>query len=252
MQLLPGKFVWYEYQSNDIPAARRFYEGLFGWHTEMMPMGDERYPLLMNGSIGIGGFTAPAPGVSPQWRSYLSVADVDASYRLAVAAGARTIQGPTDYGVVGRSAVVQDPTGASFALWTSAQGDQPDVPQAPPGSFCWTELSTGDARRALAFYERVIGYGHETMNMPQGQYHLLTKDGQQRAGLMQCAEANAPVQWLPYVAVASAEDTLALSERLGATRLMPLHDVPDVGRMGMLRDPQGAQIAFIQLLQRSA
>lgn len=252
MQLLPGKFVWYEYQSNDLPAARRFYETLFGWHTEMMPMGDERYPLIMNGSIGIGGFTTPAPGVSPQWRSFLSVADVDASYRLAVAAGARTIQGPADQGVVGRGAVVQDPTGASVALWTSAQGDQPDVPQAPAGSFCWTELSTSDARRALAFYERVIGFSHQTMNMPQGQYHMLIKNGQQRGGLMQCPDANVPAHWLPYVAVASAEDTLALAERLDATPLMPLHDVPDVGRMGMLRDPQGANIAFIQLISRSA
>ena len=36
MQLLPGKFVWFEHQSTNLPAARRFYEDLFGWHTETM------------------------------------------------------------------------------------------------------------------------------------------------------------------------------------------------------------------------
>ncbi|HSW02996.1 VOC family protein [Aquabacterium sp.] len=253
MQLLPGKFVWFEHQSPDVAAARRFYDELFGWHTEMMPMGEQRYPLIMNGSAGIGGFTALAAGsASPQWRSYLSVADVDASYRLAIVAGAKSLQGPTDFGEVGRGAVIQDPTGAAVALWTSSQGDHPDVPQAPVGNFCWTELSTPDARRALAFYEQVFGYGHQTETMPQGQYHLLTKDGQQRGGLMQCPDAKAPAKWLPYVAVASAEDTLAKAESLGARSLMSLHDVPHVGRMGMLTDPQGASIAFIQLLPLAA
>lgn len=248
MQFLPGKFVWYEHNSSDTLAARRFYDDLFGWHTEMMPMGDQRYPLIMNAGAGIGGFTTAAAGAAAQWRCYLSVADVDASYRRAVAAGAKSLQGPTDYGDVGRGALIQDPTGATVSLWTSARGDQPDVPQVPVGHFCWTELSTPDARRALAFYEQVIGYGHQTQDMPQGQYHLLTRDGQQRGGLMQCPQANAPAMWWPYVAVASAETTLSRAESLGARSLMPLHDVPGVGRMGMLHDPQGAGIAFIQLL----
>jgi len=250
MQLLPGKFVWFEHQSPDIPAARRFHEDLFGWHTEMMPAGADRYALIMNGSTGIGGFTALPAGSNALWRCYLSVADVDASYRRAVAAGAKSLQGPTNHGVVGRGALVQDPTGGIVALWTSAQGDQPDVPQAPPGNFCWTELNTGDARRALAFYQQVIGYGHQTLATPQGSYHLLTKDGQQRGGLMQCSDGSLPTSWLPYVAVSSAEDTLAKAQALGARSLMPLQDVPDVGRMGLLHDPQGAHLAFIQLLQK--
>ena len=33
---LPGKFVWFEYVSNDAARARAFYEPLFGWRTESM------------------------------------------------------------------------------------------------------------------------------------------------------------------------------------------------------------------------
>ena len=33
MSHLPGKFVWFEHLSSDVPKARKFYETLFGWHT---------------------------------------------------------------------------------------------------------------------------------------------------------------------------------------------------------------------------
>jgi predicted enzyme related to lactoylglutathione lyase len=245
---LPGKFVWFEHLSTDVPAARRFYEGLFGWHAESMPVGDQRYTMILNGSQGIGGFDSLATGGPARWLAYASVADVDASHRLAMAAGAKSLQAPFDVGPVGRCAVIQDPTGASVALWTSAEGDAPDVPQAPAGSFCWSELATPEPKRALAFYEQLLGYRHDTQHMPMGDYHLLiSRDGQQRGGLMQTMQPGMPAAWLPYVAVASAEATLALAEKLGGQSLMPLHDVPNVGRMGMLNDPQGACIAFIQL-----
>lgn len=247
MNRLPGKFVWFEHLSADIPAARRFYEGLFGWHAEAMPVGETRYTMILNGSEGIGGLDNAPEGTPARWLAYASVADVDASYRLAIAAGARSLQTPFDVGPMGRCAVIQDPTGAALALWTGAQDDAPDLNPSPVGSFCWNELASTDPRRALAFYQQVLGYTHETESMPQGEYHLLLRDGQQRGGLMQTMQPGMPSQWQPYVAVANAEATLALAETLGARSLMPLHDVPGVGRMGMLHDPLGASIAFIQL-----
>ncbi|MBI5256163.1 MAG: VOC family protein [Burkholderiales bacterium] len=253
MSHLPGKFVWFEHLSADVSAARRFYEGLFGWHVELMPMGEQRYPLILNGTEGIGGFGTASAETLPQWRSYLSVPDVDASYRLSVAAGAQSLQGPTDYGDVGRCAVIQDPTGATVALWHGSQGDAADVPQVPAGAFCWAELWTPNVRRAIAFYEQLVGYQHETLDMgAQGPYTLLSRGGQQRAGLMACPDANTPPMWLPYVAVADAEATEARVAALGGRSLMPLTEVPNVGRMGMLVDPQGASIAFMQLNPTSA
>ena len=58
MHRLPGKFVWFEHVSNDIPAARAFYDPLFRWHTESMPVGSQRYPMIMNGDHGIGAYRA--------------------------------------------------------------------------------------------------------------------------------------------------------------------------------------------------
>src|ERR1019366_2140289 len=102
MSHLPGKFVWFEHVSNDIPKARGFYETLFGWHMEAMPMpGGDPYSVIHNGAAGIGGYSKAPPGVPNQWLSYLSVDDVDASYRAALAAGAKSLMAPMDYGSAG-------------------------------------------------------------------------------------------------------------------------------------------------------
>ena len=76
MSHLPGKFVWFEHVSNDIAKARAFYEPLFGWHTEAMPMGGgDPYHVILNGGTGIGGYSKAPAGAPNSWLSYLSVAD---------------------------------------------------------------------------------------------------------------------------------------------------------------------------------
>ena len=176
MDYLPGKFIWFEHLSNDSAKARAFYEPLFNWHVERMPMGDQNYSMILNGSTGIGGLRPEDGGKPSRWISYLSVIDVDASFQTATAAGAKALQSPTDYDPVGRGATIADPTGAELCLWTSRDGDPPDVDQAPVGSWYWNELWTPDVKRALAFYESVFGYSRDSMDMgEQGTYYLLKK-----------------------------------------------------------------------------
>ncbi len=249
MSHLQGKFVWFEHLSADPAAAQRFYQSLFGWHVEAMPMGEQRYTMIQNAGAGIGGLRDAPPGVPANWLSYLSVADVDASYQAALDAGATSRMAPFAMGDVGRSAVISDPTGATLALWQGAQDDPADTPEAPVGAFCWTELLTGDDEAAVAFYQKVFGYGHESKDMePGGTYHLLTRDGKQRAGVMRSPDAQTPTMWQPYVAVADTDATVARAVELGARPLVPATDIPCVGRFAVLLDPVGAAVAVIKLL----
>jgi uncharacterized protein len=248
MSHLPGKFVWFEHLSNDTATARKFYEPLFGWHTEMMAMGDTRYPMILNGGAGIGGYGAASAGARNAWRSYLSVSDVDAAHAAALAAGAKSLTSPMDYGPVGRGSTVADPTGAVVSLWKSAQGDQPDVAQAPNGAWCWNELWTTDDAKALTFYERAFGYSHDSMDMgPQGTYYMLKKDGLSRAGLMRATNDKAPSMWLPYVAVANCDATAAKAKSLGGQVALAPQDIPGVGRFTIMVDTVGAAVAAIKL-----
>ena len=248
MSHLYGKFVWFEHMSGDSAAARRFYEALFGWHTEAVPMGGaEPYPLIMNGSEGIGGFRSAPPGAPSLWMPYLSVADVDASHAAALAAGARSLMPPTDFAPVGRGASLADPTGAAFSIWTSAQGDRADAEKTPVGDWTWNELMTPDEPKALAFYEEVFGYTHDSMDMgPQGTYYLLKQGDKMRAGMMHSPMPDTPPLWMPYVAVADCDATAAKAQGLGAQLIVPPTDIPNVGRFAALMDAQHACIAFME------
>lgn len=248
MTRIPGKFVWYEHHSRDVPRARAFYEALFGWHTEQMDIGGESYPMIVNGDTLIGGYgEAPEGAPGAMWMAYMSVADVDASVRAAEAAGARVLMPPTSFDPVGRGAALADPTGGVFSLWASSDDDRADEARTPVGDWCWNELWTQDDAKALAFYETVFGYRRETMPMPQGHYHLLkTPDDVPRGGVMKMPDPQAPTLWCPYVAVAACDATLARARTLGAQVMMDATDIPGVGRMGVLLDPLGASIAVLQ------
>lgn len=245
MSYLPGKFVWFEHASGNTANARKFYEPLFGWHVENMPMEGMQYPMILNAGTGIGGFSVTSGPA--RWVSYVSVADVDKSYAAALAAGAKSEAAPTDYGPVGRGAAIIDPTGAPISLWKSAQEDQPDT-DVPVGGWVWNELATSDVDAALAFYRKVLGYTVQTMDMgEQGKYHILNTAGDKgRGGVMRASDPNMRSQWVPYVHVADVDATLASAGKLGASVCLGGTDIPEVGRIGMFVDPQGAMIAVIK------
>ena len=247
MSTLPGKFVWFEHVSNDIPKARAFYEKLFGWHAEAMPMGGaEPYQMIQNGSAGIGGYSTAPAGVPTAWLSYLSVDDVDAAHKKALAAGAKSLMAPMNYGSAGRAATLADPTGAVFSLWKGAQGDPADNPNAPTGSFIWNELTTQDEKAALAFYEKAFGFTHDAMPMPQGTYYILKQGEQRRGGLCKAMAPSIPAMWMQYVSVADCDASAAKATGLGASIVVPPSDIPNIGRFAVFKDPQGAALAIMK------
>ncbi len=247
MSYLPGKFVWFEHMSGDIPKARAFYDALFNWNTEAMKMSGQTYYMIHNGHDGIGGYRSAPAGASSQWVSYLSVLDVDATFATAIKAGAKSQMPPTNFGDVGRGASITDPTGAPFSIWKTTAGDRADVPKAPAGDWAWNELWTPDERTALAFYEKVFGYTHDKMEFGvQGTYYVLKMAGVPRAGLMRSVQRRAPAMWLPYVEVDDCDASVSQAQALGAKVLTGASDIPKVGRFAILADPLGAAIAIIR------
>ncbi len=120
----PGTFCWNELMTDDVQRATDFYTKLFGWEPQVVDMGAASgpYTLLKQGGRDVGGLMKlPKPGAPPQWLSYVAVEDVDASVARAQTLGAKGLHPPTDIPQVGRFAVLQDPTGAVFAVFRGAQ-----------------------------------------------------------------------------------------------------------------------------------
>ena len=73
------------------------------------------------------------------------------------------------------------------------------------------------------------------------------KGGVSVAGLMKTPEGmHFPPFWSMYIAVPNFADAVAHIKRLGGSELSPVIDIPTVGRMQMLKDPQGAAFYIIQ------
>src|SRR5438067_2462396 len=187
-KLIPGKFVWLELVSKDAKKAQAFYGEVFGWKTVPFPMGGATYEMIYAADTPdtmIGGYAAPkSDAQAAHWIAYVSVEDVDAAAKAAGANGGRVIEPPRDAPGVGRSARIADPQGAELCLFKSATGDKPDTATTPSGQLLWNELHTNDTAKALAFYEKVVGFAHRTMDMgPGGAYHILSKGGVDRGGV---------------------------------------------------------------------
>ena len=111
------------------------------------------------------------------------------------------------------------------------------------GAFSWNELMTDDVDGAVAFYEKVFGWEVESMEMPNGPYKFVKVDGEGMGGIMGIppdAPEGMPPAWNSYVTVDDVDRRAAQATELGGTILVEPFDIPNVGRICVFKDPQGA------------
>lgn len=116
------------------------------------------------------------------------------------------------------------------------------------GAFIWYELLSSDPDAAARFYAAVVGW---TVRAFDGSgtpdYRIFhAADGDGIAGLLAlptgAASSGVRPGWLGYVGVDDVDRTVADAQAKGATVHMPPFDLPNVGRMALIADPQGAPI----------
>lgn len=244
----PGRAVWRELMTGDVERAKAFYSELFGWRFQDFPMGEGAppYPIAHVGDKGVGGIMkkpegAPMPSF---WTTYFSTKDVDATIERAKKGGGSVAFGPIDVPEVGRIATVMDFAGAAFGLLRSTMDDPaPGRPQL--GEFCWETISSPDLERARSFYRDVFGWVEQSMPGGGGTVFGTGPEMQDGVADLQKAEGMPPA-WMTYVVVETIEDARARAEKLGAQVVVPLIEVPHVGRIAFIADPTGGHIGLFQ------
>jgi predicted enzyme related to lactoylglutathione lyase len=113
------------------------------------------------------------------------------------------------------------------------------------GAFIWYELMTPDPEGAKAFYDAVVGWTIGEAAAEFNGYRMIGRsDGKFAGGVMpindEMQQHGARPTWLGYVCVDDADQAVASIERAGGKALMPAFDIPNVGRIAMVTDPQGA------------
>ncbi len=120
-----GEVSWYELTTQNVDAAKPFYQDLFGWAIEPSKLSPVPYDEIHVNGTAVGGMLRIneqwGPGwenIPPHWMTYITVDDVDATVELIKSNGGAVCVPPFDAPNVGRLAVCNDPSGAVFSVIT--------------------------------------------------------------------------------------------------------------------------------------
>lgn len=116
------------------------------------------------------------------------------------------------------------------------------------GRIVWYELLTTDMKAAEKFYTAVVGWTVAPFDGSPQPYTMFMRDAQTpTGGVMTIPDGmNFPPHWGMYVAVDKLEDAVARIETLGGSALSPVIDVPGIGRMRTMMDPQQAAFSVYE------
>lgn len=249
-----GKIVWHDLLTNTPAESRAFYTELFGWEFESpgidLGFGDaSSYMLIRHNGELIGGMVDTnalnkQDNIS-QWVTMMSVDNVQSAAAAIADSGGKVLTPPTELVTRGTLAIVEDPTGAVFALIQTKNGDPADREPAY-NDFFWDELWTSDVELASNFYRHIVGYSREdhVFEGSERSYHILKKDGKPRAAIMSNPfEGERPV-WVNYIRVEDPAAITARVESLGGQILVDAQPRDIGGKVAFIAGPSGAGIAL--------
>lgn len=245
----PGTFCWTDLGTTDAEGAKAFYTALFGWEAEDLPVDEQQtYTMLRCGGKQVGALYRNDQVPHPAWLSYVSVEDADAMAEKAKGLGANVMQDPFDVLSSGRMVLLQDPTGAVFALWQPKDHFGAELVN-DPGALSLNQLNTSDPEAAQSFYKDLFGWRVEFNGTDEQDYWGLYNGDNLNGGMMplpeQAAQAGAPSHWLVYFTSADLDASVERLGELGGKMMVPPMPI-EVGRIAVAQDPQGAVFALFE------
>jgi uncharacterized protein len=235
----PGAFSWADLTTTDTDGAKAFYTGLFGWDTEDNPIPEGGvYTMLKKGGKNVAALSDAQEGQPSVWNSYVTVESADDSAAAAQQHGGTLVMEAFDVMDVGRMAVVQDPTGAFFAVWqprTNIGAERVNEPSA----LTLNQLNTSDPERAQEFYTGVFGWRFDKVADEPAYWGIYNGD-RLNGGMME----QSPSAWLVYFGSESVDDDAGRIAELGGSVVVEPMTVPG-GRILVAQDPQGAVFALL-------
>lgn len=251
----PGAASWTELLTSDLSAATSFYQAVFGWDIQTMPMSSGDYAVAtVAGEPGAGMMQRPQDEIPVYWGVYFTVSDAADSVAKARQLGATVIMEPMEAPEVGTFAVLQDPQGGVFNIMQYKEPEH-EAHQRDwvanfgiHGAFSWYELRVPDAAAIAPFYADLFGWTLRVDQMGMGPYHIITVGGVDIGGILSVKPDEMPPHWGAYITVENLDAVLDSVRAEGGSILFDPVDVPRVGRFTMIADPQGGTLAAMQYI----
>jgi uncharacterized protein len=245
-----GTPCWVDVTSDDMGATNAFYGGLFGWDAEDMGAEAGGYTMYTLRGKNVAAGSPPPPGtegVPPHWTTYLASDDADDTASRIRDAGGTVLLEPFDVFDSGRMLIGQDPTGAVFGVWQAGNHIGAQLANEP-GTLNWNQCQTPDPAGAAEFYAAALGFGVDAVDVGTAQpFRVLQVEGRPVAGVREpIPPMGGEPQWSVVFSVENTDETVAKARELGGEVLMEPTDLPQIGRIAVLRDPVGAKFQVIQ------
>jgi predicted enzyme related to lactoylglutathione lyase len=239
-----GAPTWIDLLTSDLDRAQVFYGNVFGWTFESAGPDYGGYVNAFSNGRPVAGLMGNPPEFrSPDgWTTYLHTADIDATIKAAVEAGATSCVGAMDIPAKGRMAMLTDPAGAVFGLWQPA-GHRGFEVVNETGAPVWHQLTTRDFGTAVDFYSTAFGWQTQVeSDTPEFRYSNAIFDGEPLLGVMDGSAfipEGEPSTWTIFLGADDVDKTVELIIDNGGTVVRGAEDTP-YGRLAAVADPTGA------------
>jgi predicted enzyme related to lactoylglutathione lyase len=110
--------------------------------------------------------------------------------------------------------------------------------------FVHIELQTKDVDQSKKFYKSLFDWKLE--EIPGMDYTMINVGEGTGGGMMKNPLSNNPDIWLPYILVDDVAASTKKAKSLGATVVMDITEVPDMGWFSVILDPTGAAVGLWQ------
>ena len=117
------------------------------------------------------------------------------------------------------------------------------VPSLRPGTVCWVDLGTPDARRTAGFYRALFGW--DVADPDENGYRPCSIQGR-LVGALGPAEDPGPPYWTTSIGVSDIAAATADFAAAGATVRVPPAPAGDAGVYAVFADPAGAPVSLWQ------
>ncbi|WP_349291948.1 VOC family protein [Gluconobacter sp. Dm-74] len=258
---LPGKIVYTQLTTPDLPKAKAFYGALLGWNFQDRPVSRGHYAeALVNGHVVAGLVERPLPDTDnppqPLWLPFISALDVPTVAKESLQWGGKILYRPTVVPGRGEQAIIADPQGALFAALHTSHGDRDDTDDTAQGDWIWHTILTPAPAASAGFYQKLFGYQVEDAPPPDThQHYILDSQSIARATvnpLPARLPPDASARWIGFIQVDSVGSAAEKAVQLGGRVLVQPHPDHQNSMIAVLADPSGAAFGVMEWHDPSA
>jgi predicted enzyme related to lactoylglutathione lyase len=114
------------------------------------------------------------------------------------------------------------------------------------GKFVWHEQVSADPKQAQDFYTQLFGWEVDVWKPGEIDYPMISSGGQMHGGFGKAQDGAPPPHWLGHVQVENVDEAAKRAKEGGGKVVFGPMDMPEIGRMAIITDPQGAAVGLYQ------